>query len=410
MPHSAAIADILGITPVGGTATPNGIIGGAGWLGLGRHWEARGTTTNTVAEEGTVAISRYARFSGRAVGVIETQTDANGNAEVWIFVDPTDLIQPVKVIQVHAPIDSNYTDMTIVGHLSWSSDPYPFAKAVVAEAGDTPCTGLDTLNSYYLGGACLEVTTLNKSAYLSTAYQTRTGDNTPDRFMSDLPTLWATSEPTAPLGLRDTPVTCMGAVSAYTGASWHVGTAPMTHEFLDDEKYYVSSGFRRCWAFGAPWIRVLVRTTNLAAGSGPCQFNVTYNCWAGTAPITAALASSQPFETVPLEPPTWLRALKTRGCHFKDSSKLEHYHEMMRQMSLRIPAGMAGDTPLQRAIVANPKQTLPALLAAPAVEKPAKSGSWVNDVESVISKGFDLGLRYAPSVLAAAGWIASALA
>jgi len=356
-----------------------------------------------------VEVGRYARFSGRALATVETTTDSNGNAELWIFVDPTDLILPVKIIK--PAVSGNYTNITVVQQLPWSSNPFPFAQSYVSEAGDNPCTRLEELNSYYLGGACLEVTTLNKNAYLATAYQTRTGDNTADRFTHDLGTLWTVAEPAEVLHLRDTAITCMGCVSAYTGASWHVGTAHETGLSADAERFYVSGGFRRCWAFGAPWIRVVVRTTSVPNPSaGPVQLNVVYNCWAGTAPVDMAKAAAQPYETVPLEPPSWLRAVKTRGCHFKDATKLSQYHEMMRRMALRIPAGMAGDSPLQRAVVANPKAMLPALLSAPTSERPAKSGSWIDDVENFVTRGVDFGLKIAPPIMSAVKAIGSLFA
>jgi len=410
--HISGIPNLVALGDIGpelNLSRPSGLTPGPAWTGIGRYVEARGTTLNQTVGEGTVEVGRYSRFSGKAIATVETSTDALGNAEVWFFSDPTDLSYPVKILK--PAVGGNYTNITPIQDMNFTSNPYIFAQQFVSEGGDNPCTLVETNSLYYMGGCVLEVSTLNTSAFLSTAYQTRTGDNTPDRFTHDLPNLWSAGEPVGPLSLNDSPVTCNGAISAYTGASWHVGTAAADINGWPSQEahnYYLSSSFRRCWAFGAPWIRCVVRTTsNGVPVPGSVQFNVTFNCWAATSPSSMVLAASQPFETVPLQSPSWLRTLKTRGCVYNKDTKKNAYSEMMRDMVARLTSGLAGDTQVQRSILSSPKAAMRTILSSPQAERPAKTSSWVDNVGHFIEQGIDFGFRYLPAISNAATMLAS---
>jgi hypothetical protein len=384
---------------------PSGLIGDPNWGGVYKPNEVRGTTIHDVSNEGTVAVGRYARFSGKCLATVDLVTNAQGVSEVWFFADPTATDIPVYVLQVSTPVTGNYTDMTVAQELTWQADPYPFAKLWVAEGGDTPCTSMDMNSLYYMGGAALMVTTLNANAFLSTAYQVRTGDNIPDRFLDALPDLWSTVEPSQPFGFSDSPVTCQGAISLYTGASWHIGvrdsSGVVPPVVVDDTKFHISGALRRCWALGAPFIRCVVRTqSNGLPAAGPCQFNVRYNCWAATAPKTIALAAAQPFETVPMESPPWLKAVKTRGTTFNED-RVSAYGDLLRSVVQRIPEGMAGASPLERAIIQNPVKAVKAVSTIHVPER-TPSENWLeraigfaqraaNTVEKVVQAATPLG-------------------
>jgi hypothetical protein len=320
---------------------------------------------------------------------LETVTDVNGQLEVWFYYDPTSLVHPISVI---VPSTSgNYTGMTRLVNYTWTSNPYPFNKQYEPEAGDHPACDIEQLNMYYVGGALLHVHTINQNAYLSVSYQTRTGDNTYDRFVDSLPNLWQTADPGAALFLSDTPEMATGAVSLYTGTTWHMGTnmhIPLATE--DDAKFYQSECFRRCWATGGPFIRALVRTTNGTGGaSGPVQFSVSLLTWNATAPNAPDVASSMPFETVPVEMPTWGRALRTRGTVYKGQVSNMADKLWSRQLE-KIPATIMPNTPMTRAIVMNPRKVLPAVINQPVVESKAKS-NWMETLKGAA-------LAAAPSV------------
>jgi hypothetical protein len=406
IPNITAIGDIGPELPL---SRPSGVSPGPAWTGIGRYIEARGTTLNQTAGEGTCEVARYSRYSGKSIATVETSTDALGNAEVWFFHDPSDLVDPVKIIK--PAVGGNYLGITSVQDLAWTSNPYVFPQQYVSENGDHPCTLVETNNLYYMGGCVLEVSTNNPNAFLSTSYQTRTGDNTPDRFQHDLPNLWAGVEPVAPLSLSDTVMACNGCISVYTGASWHVGLAPANTNGWpspDDHAYHLSSAFRRCWAMGAPWIRCVARTTsNGVPVPGAVQFNVTFNCWAATAPSLMVTAASQPFETVPLQSPSWLRTLKTRGCVYDRDTKKNAYSDMMREMVSRLRDNVTGETQVQRTFLANPKAAVKTILASPQAERPSKTTSWVDNVGHFLEQGVDFGFKYAPTIANLASMIGS---
>jgi len=373
----------------GDTASPNGVQWGSPPTREGIFnptIEVRGSTINRAVGEGTVAVARYGRFSGKTATTVETTTDSNGMAEIWFFADPTDLVNPVRVIKVSNSM-SNYTDLVVIQSLEWQANPYPYTKAYVPEAGDNPCTETEYHNVYYTGAAALMVTTLNANAFLSTAYQVRNGDNVPDRFNDELGALWTTPEPAANLGMSDTPTTGQGALSLYTGASWHAGTRSVPSESGAALSFAVSGSFRRCWAMGAPFVRVIVRTqSNGIPAAGPVQFNVRFNCWAGTAPQDLSLAASQPFETVPFESPSWLRVVKTRGAVFPSAKMEIQYGEMVRSMAMRIPEGMVGATPLERSLISSPAATMKHVLRAP-VSEVQNQPSWFDKTLGVVDRG-----------------------
>lgn len=341
--------------------------------------EARGTTIPQYTSAGTM-LGRYSRYSGRVVATLETVTDSAGQLEVWFFHDPTSLQFPVSAI---IPSTSgNYTGMTRLINLPWTSNPYPFNKTYVPELGSNPGTDLEQKNMYYEGGALMHVHTINQNAYLSVSYQTRTGDNTYDRFVDTLPTLWTTADPGNALYLSDTPEMATGAISMYTGTTWHMGTN--LHSAIPDEdtaKFATSEIFRRCWASGGPFIRALVRTTNGTGGaSGPVQFSISLLTWNATAPNAPEVASSMPFETVPVETPCWARALRTRGTVYKGPVNNMADKLWTRQLE-KIPASIIPSTPLTRAILSNPRKVIPAVVNQPIQEIRSKS-NWMDAVKS----------------------------
>lgn len=340
--------------------------------------EARGTTQPQFTSGGTM-LGRYSRYSGRVVATLETVTDANGQLEVWFFHDPTSLVFPISII---VPSTSGtYTGMTRLVNYPWTSNPYPFNKTFTPEYGDHPGTSLEQENMYFEGGALMHVHTINQNAYLSVSYQTRTGDNTYDRFVDSLPTLWTTPDPGQPLYLSDTPEQATGAISMYTGTTWHMGTTFNTLPDEDSARFATSEKFRRCWATGGPFIRAIVRTTNGTGGaSGPVQFSVSLLTWNATAPNAPEVASAMPFETVPVECPSWARALRTRGLVYKGAVNNMADKLWTRQLE-KIPVSINPSTPLTRAVMTNPRKVIPAIVNQPIQEIRSKS-NWMDSLKS----------------------------
>lgn len=156
------------------------------------------------------------------------------------------------------------------------------------------------------------------------------------------------------------------------------------HSAIPDEdtaKFATSEIFRRCWASGGPFIRALVRTTNGTGGaSGPVQFSISLLTWNATAPNAPEVASSMPFETVPVETPCWARALRTRGTVYKGPVNNMADKLWTRQLE-KIPASIIPSTPLTRAILSNPRKVIPAVVNQPIQEIRSKS-NWMDAVKS----------------------------
>lgn len=356
--------------------------------------EARGSTRPQYTSAGAM-LGRYSRYSGRVVGTLETTTNASGQLEVWFFHDPTSLDFPV--VAIVPSVTGNYLGMTRLQNYTWTSNPYPFEKLYENENGSNPGTRLEQLNTYYEGGSLLHVHTLNPNAYLSVSYQTRTGDNTYDRFIDTVPELWSTADPGSALYLSDTPETATGAISMYTGMTWHMGSAFAIADSEDGARFSTSEYFRRVWAYGGPFVRALVRTTNGSGGAaGPVQFSVNLLTWNATAPNSPGVASSMPLETVPVEMPTWARALRTRGMIYKGPINNLADKLWSRQLE-KIPQTIVPNTPMTRAIISNPSAVLPTVVQHPVLENHAKN-NWIDTLRGVASIA-------APSV---GSWIANA--
>jgi hypothetical protein len=118
-------------------------------------------------------------------------------------------------------------------------------------------------------------------------------------------------------------------------------------------------------------------------------------------------AASQPFETVPLQSPSWLRTLKTRGCVYDRDTKKNAYSDMMREMVSRLRDNVTGETQVQRTFLANPKAAVKTILASPQAERPSKTTSWVDNVGHFLEQGVDFGFKYAPTIANLASMIGS---
>lgn len=292
------------------SSLPDGIVPGTGALPFG-NTEARGTTVNGASIDGAVALGRYDRFFGRSTNTLSVSVPANGAVEVWFCHDPTNLINPVIAF---TPGTANYTTISRLGSFGWSSDPYPFSEVYVNEAGDNPCTAIENTNIYYTGGVMLQVEHLNPSAYLTVAYQTRTGLNENERFVGTLPDLWATADPAYPLALRDLPTAARGAMCLYTGSQWHLGTKVSDSATTEGAlQFFYSAYFRRCWSMGAPWVRAIVRNANTSDQPTDVQFAITLLSWNATAPVSQSISGAMPYQTVPATIPAYVRQLRTRG-------------------------------------------------------------------------------------------------
>lgn len=288
-----------GITPIAGSNLPF------------TSTELRGSTVNGASVDGSIALGRYDRFFGRSTNTLTVEVPSNGTVEVWFACDPTALNQPVLAF---VPSTGGYTSINRLASFGWSSDPYPFAQTFVNEAGSNPCAALETQNIYFTGGEMLQVEHLNPSAYLTVAYQTRTGLNENERFIGSLPDLWSTADPAQPLALRDLPTAGRGAMCLYTGSQWHLGTDVSSAATTENDlQFYYSGYFRRCWSMGAPWVRAIVRNANTSAAPSEVQFAITLLTWNASAPVNQAISGSMPYQTVPATMPSYVRQLRTRG-------------------------------------------------------------------------------------------------
>lgn len=364
----AALGNTLGSTPVGNSF----------W-----NTEALGTTLPQYTSAGAM-LGRYTRFSGRGIATLETNTDSTGKLEVWFAHDPFNIEWPV--IAFVPSTTGSFTGMNRLLSVPWTSNPYPFPKTYISESGDNPGLDIEQENIYYEGGSLLHVHTLNKNAYLTVSYQTRTGNNTYDRFVDSLPNLWTTSDPGIPLTLQDTPEEADGCVSMYTGTTWSKGVNFTTALSEANAQFSYSEYFRRCWASGAPFIRALVRTTNAGgATTGSVQFSINLLNWVATAPSDPAVASAQPLETIPVPMPAWGRAMRTRGQIYK--GKQSPVDAIWTRQLSRIAANVIPNTPMTRALVSNPTQVAPSVLASATQDNsPKSSKSWLDTMGSVISR------------------------
>lgn len=352
--------------------------------------EIRGTTYHWGSNEESVVIGRYVRFNGKAVHTVEYTTNASGEAEFWFLHDPTDMTKPILVLDIKDSVAGNYTDITVLDALPYTANPYALQQIRVQELGDNPVEEVDTLSLYYEGSSALTVTTLNQNAFLSTAYQTRTGDNTVD-WMYQRTYPWAPPRPSDNLGWTDSPQTAGGALSLYTAETWHLGTRMIDGTTGDSLKFWASHLVQRCWQLGAPFIRVVVRTqSNGSPAPGPVQFNVVLNNWVCSAPMGPAAAGGMPLETVPFASPSWLRVVKTRGAVSVDGKMEKAFQDAVRSSLARVPSNVAGTSQVERALAVAPAEVLTRAAVTPVSEVPAKS-TWVDWAEKAIN--------HAPSIL-----------
>jgi len=351
-----------------------------------KNSEVRGTTAPDYTAAGT-GIGRYSRFSGKSIGTLETITDPNGQLEVWFCHDPFNLEDPV--ICFVPSTSGNYTGMNRLQTMRWTSHPFPLWRNYVQEDGSNPGLDIESNNLYYEGGSMLHVHTLNKNAYLTVSYQTRTGKNMQDRFVDSLPQLWTTTDPGAPLSLTDTPSEARGAISMYTGSVWSQGVRLHSAQDEGDAQFGYSETFRRCWASGAPWIRAVCRTTNAGvAATGSVQFSISLLTWNATAPRDPSLAASMPLETVPLPIPSWLRAMRTRGAIY-NGQKDNLFENIWNSQVERIQQSMIPSTPMTREIIRRP-ETLAHVVAKSTGDSPSssnKSTNWLETASNIVGKG-----------------------
>lgn len=335
-------------------------------------------------------MGRYARFTGKSVHTVEYTTDSSGEAEFWFLHDPSDMNSPVLVLQIHDSVAGNYTDLIVKDRLPYTANPFAVQQLYVQELGDNAVEEAESLSLYYEGSSALTVTTLNTNAFLSTAYQTRTGDNTVD-WMYQRIYPWAPPRPSDNFGWTDSPQSAVGALSLYTAETWHLGTRMIAGTTGDGEKFWASHLVQRCWQLGAPFIRVVVRTqSNGVAAPGPVQFNVALNNWVCTAPMRQELAGGMPLETVPFPAPSWLRVLKTRGSVSVDGRMEKAFQDAVRSSLSRVPTTVTGSSMVERALAVAPSQVLARAAATAVPEVPARS-TW--------AEWADKAVQHAPSIL-----------
>lgn len=355
--------------------------------------EQRGTTVHfTNINEESCLIGRYSRFSGRVNTQFSFTTNSSGEAEYWFVYDPTVLDFPLLVLDMTTLTVANYTSLIIKDYVGWTSNPFPIARTLVSEIGSHPVEEFDRDNLYYVGAAAMEVSTLNANAWLSTSYQVRTGDNIVDRIYNHT-NFYGGSSYADNCGWNDLPVTGLGALSMYTGETWHYGSLKKAGLIdPDDEKFWASHCLNRCWAMGAPFVRCVVRTqSNGAPAAGTVAFNVSLNVWAGTAPLKLEQAGGMPLETAPFPSPTWLRALKTRGSVSADAKMVKAYQEAARTVASSLPSLVTGTSNVERALASQPKETLTHAAKMRPMEANSSSG-WFGLADKVIN--------YIPTVLA----------
>jgi hypothetical protein len=358
---------------------------------FGEWAESRGSTNHQTPGDADLLTSRYTVFHGKALNTFVFQTDVSGEADIWIFNDPTDLFFPVYGMIMNPVVAGNYTDLHLPQIGLWDANPYPFNMNLQPVYGDNADRLVDAHNMYYTGGSYLEVTTLNPSAFLSVSYQTRTGTNVTNRFMQDMQTLWNTDDHTQPLNLLDQPVSADGAVSIYSGCQWHLGARRQIELDENGNKFHLSGAFRRCWAMGAPWIRIVARTTSAGVPTpGSVQINVRFHNWVGIAPVDPAVAGSSPMETVPFQLPTWMAAVHTRGTIYHHGKEKARDIAMMQfNTASRLPQLITGSSPLIRSVAREPVQTMVAAAENSAainnLSEAKNDRSWWQDAGDVAS-------------------------
>lgn len=341
-------------------------------------------TSYQVAPDAEFLTGKYSRYSGRAIATVKVNTDANGAAEVWFAHDPTQINGPFIVFTPSTT--GSYTGIT--RHLSgaWQSNPYTHPVNYVVEGPvTTPLFEVDVNNTYFTGGALLDVHVLNRSAFLSVSFQTRTGSNANPRFLDTLPQLWATQDPSVALNLRNSPSQGQGAVSMYTGATWHSGLtwAAVPGEPAAQAQY--SEYFRRCWAAGAPFVRAVVRTSSGGVpAAGVAEFQITLLNWVATAPRDPAMSAAMPLQTIPFSMPTWATSLRTRGFVYSEKTGQKLLDNLWNEQVKRIQENMTGNSPLAKALASAPKQAIPEVLKAATHAEVAPTGSWLDSVVSGI--------------------------
>jgi len=365
--------------------------------------ETRGTTFHPTATDSDALTSRYVAYQGRALNTFKFTTDANGDADIWVFHDPTDIGVPFQIIQTPPVVFGDYSDLPAAQQGVWDNDPYMLAHHYYPVGGDHPDLQADAANLYFTGGASLEVNTINKSAFLAVSYQTRTGTNTVNRFMNDLELLWSMADPSQPLNLTDQPEEADGALSLYTGTQWHMGATALP-EIADPltVQFGLSGSSRRCWSMGAPWVRLVVRTTSGGIpGAGSVQFNVAFHTWIGIAPCLPAFAGACPHETVPFPMPTWISAVHVRGTVWKGKTRNKEYAELASSTALRVPRAVSATTPLLRAVAAAPVQTV-ASAHNFVSNVPVPTSSWFGEAGSIAKEMVSLVAGLAPLLALAA--------
>lgn len=385
--------------------------------------DSRSQTYIMPTSGGDLLQNRYATFNGKSISTIELLTDANGELDVWFCHNPYYTDQPVVIFSPNDVVGGNYTNMTIHSRPPWTSDPFVFAKIMQApqQGGGTPINDLPTCfmdgyNYYYPGSSYLQVETLNKNAWLSTSYQTRTGGNTVHRFNDSINGLYNSLDPGAPLMLLDQPSQADGAISVYMGQQWGQGKGGYSSPDVNNIKWQVNQYFRECWGLGAPWIRCVVRSQSSGAlAAGPVQFKITLLTWLGIAPQQQAVAGACPMETVPFPLPTWARVLRTRGITYSVNSVGEAVANMQLATTRSLSSVVSGSTPLQRAIASAPVSTV-AAIGASSPDKPqswlSRFGNWVANGHAaldVVNELGSLGRRVSNGLKAIRGGVGPAL-
>jgi len=359
--------------------------------------ETRGTTFHSTATDCDALTSRYVAYQGKALNTFKFTTDANGDADIWVFHDPTDIGVPFQIIQTPPVVFGSYLDLPVAQQGIWDNDPYMLAHSYYPVGGDHPDLQADAANLYFTGGAALEVNTINKSAFLAVSYQVRTGTNTINRFMNDLEHLWHDTDPSQCLNLTDQPEEADGALSLYTGTQWHMG-ATVLPEIADPAtiQFGLSGSFRRCWSMGAPWVRLVVRTTSGGVpGAGSVQFNVAFHNWIGIAPCLPAFAGACPHETVPFPMPTWISAVHIRGTVWRGQTRNKDYASVAATTALRVPRAISAVTPLLRAAAQAPVQTVTQARNFVS-DLPVPQSSWYGDAGAIVKEMIGLATTVAP--------------
>lgn len=395
-PFSSTNAGVFPLnTPTGDAASSIGTapqrVPFAEWL------ETRGTTFHPTANDCDALTSRYVAYQGKALNTFKFTTDVNGDADIWVFHDPTDIGVPYQIIQVPPVVSGQYLDLPVAQQGVWDNDPYMLTHSYYPVGGDHPDLQADAANLYFTGGAALEVNHINKSAFLAVSYQTRTGTNTINRFVNDLEHLWQFTDVAQCLNLTDQPEEADGAISLYTGTQWHMGaTALPGLADPDTVRFGLSGSFRRCWSMGAPWVRLVVRTTSGGIpGAGSVQFNVAFHNWIGVAPCLPAFAGACPHETVPFPMPTWISAVHVRGTVWRGKTRNKDYAALTTSTAFRVPRAVSATTPLLRSVAAAPVETV-AKAKDFVSNLPVPTSSWFGDAGSMAKEMMNLAAGLIP--------------